>query len=897
MPVYEEYLPPKRKADLLSDAVPWRNMILPGLILQKKQHGLQRSYRVRGPDLQGVSPEEQGALMLQANEVLKRLGGQWMLQSEAQRTQVKSLPKVSWPLIVPELIDEEHRATLLGTPGSRETRYFLTLSWVPPMLTPEKGLRFLIKGPPRPTTMTPGQEHQGASLREFLSRTDFFIDLLKGMLAQCRALDEVETLTYLHNCVSDRWYPVGPLASYLDIDHQLCDTDLGPAGWYPQLGCWHIRTCSVLAYPAQSLAGMMRALDALGIDFRWCSRWLGMEKYVQEGILRGAQRAWIGEETSFMDRTVENMTKEATRVRNTTATLHAEGIDAARQEIGMDVVAYGEFTGTVTVWDDDPDLAEAKRTLVMEAFANQGFTAHAESWHQTGAWFSSFPGDRTHNVHKSTHNTLTLAHLMPGLTATWPGPERDEYLKAGPWFYAQTEFTNLFRVVNHLRDLGHFLLLGATRSGKSTLGNFMRAMWMQYRHAQAKVFDVDGHARLLTYLLGGYWHDLGDPRLRLQPLRTVDDPLRQAVLLQWLLDLLEMQKVTVNAYAQMYVSGGLKQLAQRRASTRTWEEFLRILAAKPEGYLHEVHNHRIRVDALGVGHEDVHLRQLDQLKAEVRWALQRYATVFGGDTDTLPAHPVQTFELRSLTKQSQLLGPMMRYIMLEVSHQMTTEAPMFLLLDDAAIAWLAPKGEAQRQGVLPQGRKTMEEQADDWLQTTAKKGVSLGVSTHSAEKILQSPLGQIMIESCKHRYYLPNPGATEKHIRAVYAEMGLTDTAIQTIAASRPQRDVYYAHEELGQRLISLAHGPLTLDCIARNAAEDHALMDTLLQQEGREGFAAAWFRHHGYPDAAQRVEAWWQRRREQEERLQEQGVRSRETEGPGAEAREANEETLSVGE
>jgi hypothetical protein len=339
----------------------------------------------------------------------------------------------------------------------------------------------------------------------------------------------------------------------------------------------------------------------------------------------------------------------------------------------------------------------------------------------------------------------------------------------------------------------------------------------------------------------------------------------------------------------MYVSGGLKKLAQRPASVRTWEEFLRILSAKPEGYLHEVHNHRIRVDALGVGHEDVHLRQLDQLKAEVVWALKRYATVFGGDTDTLPAHPVQTFELRSLTKQSNLLGPIMRYIMLEVSQQMTTEAPMFLLLDDAAIAWLAPKGDAQRQGVLPQGRKTMEEQADDWMQTTAKKGVALGVSTHSAEKILQSPLGQIIIESCKHRYYLPNPGAMEKHIRAIYEEMGLTETAIQTIAASRPQCDVYYAHEELGQRLISLAHGPFTLACIARNDAEDHALMDALYQQEGREGFAAAYFRRCGYPDAARRVEAWWQRRREAEARAQERARERQEREGDAA--------TLSVGD
>jgi type IV secretion system protein VirB4 len=872
MPVYEEYVPPKRKADLLSDVVPWRTMLLPGLILHKKQHGLQRSYRVRGPDLQGVSLEEQGALMLQANEVLKRLGGQWMLQSEAQRTQVKSLPKVVWPSIVPALIDEEHRAKLLGTPGSRETKYFLTLSWVPPLLTPEKGLRFLIKGPARPTMAVPGAPQQGASLREFVTRTDFFIDLLKGMLAQCRAMDEVETLTYLHNCVSDRWYPVGPLASYLDLDHQLCDTDLGPAGWYPKLGRWHLRTCSVLGYPAQSLAGMMDALNALGIDFRWCSRWLGMEKYVQEGILRGAQRAWIGEETSFMDRTVENVTKEATRVRNTTATLHAEGIDAARQEIGMDILAYGEFTSTVTVWDDDPDLADAKRTLVMEAFANQGFTAHAESWHQTAAWFSSFPGDRVHNVHKSTHNTLTLAHLMPGLTALWPGPERDEYLQGGPWFYAQTQFTNLFRVVNHLRDLGHFLLLGATRSGKSTLGNFMRAMWMQYRGAQAKVFDVDRHARLLTYLLGGYWYDLGSPTLRLQPLRHIDDPERFGLLLNWLIDLCEAAGQHNLLLAQQYLASGLEKLARRPVAERTFSGLLRVFAEPPPGQTSAFNRNRVKVDGSGVAHLDTTLSELDKVQMEVRWVLKRFAAygeyrgIFDGTEDTLVAHPVQTFELRSLIGQKHLLGPVMRYAMMEVSQQMSTNAPMFLLLDDAAIAWLAPKSDAQRQGTLPPGRRAMEEQADDWLQTTAKRGVSLGVSTHSAEKILQSPLGQIIIESCKHRFYLPNPGAMEKHIRAVYEEMGLTETAIQTIAASRPQRDVYYAHEELGQRLISLAHGPLTLDCVARNDAEDHVLIEDLLQQEGREGFAAAWFRQHGYNEAAQRVAAWRQQHRKREE-------------------------------
>jgi hypothetical protein len=326
---------------------------------------------------------------------------------------------------------------------------------------------------------------------------------------------------------------------------------------------------------------------------------------------------------------------------------------------------------------------------------------------------------------------------------------------------------------------------------------------------------------------------------------------------QWLLDILELHHVTVNAYSQMYVTGGLKELAKRPANQRTWGEFLQILAEKPKGSLHEVHNHRVRVDALGIGHEDVHLRALEQLKAEVRWTLQRYRDIFGSAEDTLAAHPVQTFELRSLLNQSHLLGPVMRYVMMEVSLQMSTNAPMFLLLDDAAIAWLMPKADSQRSMVVAPGRQTMEQQCLDWLQTTAKKAVSLGVSTHSLEKVFESPIGRILIEGCQLRFFMPNPSAMKPLIRRVYEEIGLSDTAIQTIATARPQRDAYVTQEELGQRLISLPHGPLALDCLARNSADDHALMDTLMAKEGKEGFAEAWFRTCGHHEAAEHVARW----------------------------------------
>src|SRR6266581_8915415 len=121
MPVYLPYTRTGAPPAHVSDIVPWRSVIAPGVVLQKDRHGLQRTYAVRGPDVMGETPEVQGALMLQANQVLKRLGGRWMLQSEAQRRRVARLPEVAWRYPVATLIEQEQRARLLQSPGSRET--------------------------------------------------------------------------------------------------------------------------------------------------------------------------------------------------------------------------------------------------------------------------------------------------------------------------------------------------------------------------------------------------------------------------------------------------------------------------------------------------------------------------------------------------------------------------------------------------------------------------------------------------------------------------------------------------------------------------------------------------------------------------------------------------------
>ena len=108
---------------------------------------------------------------------------------------------------------------------------------------------------------------------------------------------------------------------------------------------------------------------------------------------------------------------------------------------------------------------------------------------------------------------------------------------------------------------------------------------------------------------------------------------------------------------------------------------LRVFAEPPPGQQSAFDRNRVKVDGSGVAHLDTTLSELDRVQQEVRWVLKRFAEggeyhgIFDGTEDPLTAHPVQTFELRDLVTQTRLIGPVMRYVMLEVREQMATTQP------------------------------------------------------------------------------------------------------------------------------------------------------------------------------------------------------------------------------
>jgi type IV secretory pathway VirB4 component len=133
MAVYEELVDKFRwKVHHLSDVMVWRAMAAPGVIVHKQSHALQRSYRMRGPDLTSEVQEVMGALMLQANNVFKRLRGSWTVHCEAQRAAVVEYPDSEFPSPAAKRIDRARRHVIIEDPGSLETQYYFTLTWQPP---------------------------------------------------------------------------------------------------------------------------------------------------------------------------------------------------------------------------------------------------------------------------------------------------------------------------------------------------------------------------------------------------------------------------------------------------------------------------------------------------------------------------------------------------------------------------------------------------------------------------------------------------------------------------------------------------------------------------------------------------------------------------------------------
>jgi type IV secretion system protein VirB4 len=769
----------RQTADRLADHLPWAALVAPGVVLNK-DGGFQRTARIRGPDLESATAAELVAFCARANNALRRLGSGWALFFDCDRRPALDYPPGAFPDPASWLVDEERRAAFDGRRGEHfESLTHLTLYYLPVPDQVRRAETALIER----AVPSRGRDWR-QDLAAFVAASDRVLDLLAGFMPEARALDDEETLTFLHGCISDRRHRVAVPQTPMYLDGILVDTPLS-GGIEPKLGSLHLRTLTVLGFPGVTRPGLLDALNHLAFDYRWTTRFLALDKTDAEKALGCIRRQWFNKRKSVVQILREALSNEPVPLTDSDADNKLADADLALQTLGADMVAFGHLTVTVTVGDVDVATAEEKARMVERVLGGLGFSCIREQVNAVEAWLGSLPGQVYANVRQPLVHTLNLAHLTP-LSAVWAGPARNEHLDGPPVLLAQSSGATPFRFSTHVGDVGHLMVVGPTGAGKSVLLCLLALQFRRYASAQICTFDKGLSARAAVLAMGGRHFPLAaDSGLAFQPLRHIDQLAERTWAVEWLSELVSAQGVVITPEAKDALWSALASLAAAPAQERTMTGLSMLLQSKP-----------LKSALLPYTLDGPFGRLLDAAR------------------DDLELGDFVCFETAALIATPSVVAPVLTYLFHRLEARFDGR-PSLIILDEAWTFLDNPVFAARIRG---------------WLKELRKRNVAVIFATQSLADIASSTIAPVLIESCPQRLFLANDRAVEPLSRQAYEGFGLNDRQIELIARATPKRD-YYLQSRDGNRLFDLGLGPVALSLCGSADPETQALIDRLLAE------------------------------------------------------------------
>ncbi len=768
----------KQKPDRLTDVLPWAALVRSGIVLNK-DGSFQQTIRFRGPDLESSTEQQLVSATARLNNALKRLGSGWALFIEARRQHALSYPLPSasyFPEGISWLVDAERRELFERKEVNYESHYYLTFQYLPPVETVSKFSNIFLRNKKE------NKSDDEKTLEFFASSVNRLFDILKDFMFEADFLNDEETLTYLHRCISEKNHGVKVPNVPMYLDGVLADTPL-IGGLDPKLGKYYLRTISIMGFPSSSVPAILDHLNYLPLEYRWITRFLPLDKLEAEKILKNYRRQWFSKRKGVLTLLSETISKSESAMVDSGAMRKAQDADAALQELADDYVSFGYFTATITVWDEDPTVLYEKQREVERVINSLGFTTVPETVNAVEAWLSSLPGQVYANVRMPLIHSLNLAHLIP-FSAIWAGPERDHHLSqsqlkfqriAPPLFFAHTIGNTPFRYCLHIGDVGHQMIIGPTGTGKSVLLNFMALQFLRYQQAQVFVFYEVGSSKE-----GG---------LVFQPLARIDQKEERIWATDWICALLSNERVEISPEIKEMIWAALTNLAHVPMDQRTLTG-LKVLVQDKKI--------RLALDPYVLGGP--------------------FGEILDADNEEFDLHFWQCFEMEEMMSMPKVIPPVLDYIF-HVIEKRLTGRPTLLILDEAWVFLDHP---------------IFSNKIREWLKTLRKYNVSVVFATQSVEDALRTSIAPALIESCPSRVFLPNDRALEPGIYAYYEKLGLNDKQIKILANAVPKQQ-YYFESPNGNCLFDLSLGELALTFCAANTPEDRKLIWQILSDLKKE--------------------------------------------------------------
>jgi type IV secretion system protein TrbE len=800
-----------------ADMLNYAGVVEDGIILNK-DGALMAAWEYRGNDLDSASENELMALSERVNGVLKRRGSGWMLHLDAARTHARTYDATGlFPDRTTWLIEAERRKHYETEGAHFESRFVLTLTYLPPSDTQDKIGNLFIEGDKAmESSAQRALAHFKGAITEIEDGLSYSLRL--DRLRARKEVDEIgreivydEFLSHLAYCTTGEYHPMRLPNVPFYLDAVLGGVDFY-GGLKPRIGDRHLRCIALVGFPNESFPGILESINRLPIELRWSNRFICLDGVDSRKQIDKYRKKWFLKRKSMQGYLSEQTGSGPARV-DADADNMAHDAQMAIDELSSGAVQFGLYTSVIVVSDADARRADESARQVMKLINSKGFTARLEDVNAVEAFLGTHPGNGYANVRKPIVHTRNLADLLP-LLSVWSGKDRCPSplfpADSPPLMYTATSGATPFRLNLHVSDVGHTLVLGPTGAGKSTLLGSIVAQFFRYPRAQVYVFDKGYSAWPLVQAAGGKHYDImgefGGPAFC--PLAQIADQNERLWAGEWLEALCVLQGLTLTPHHRSQLAHALSLLIDNPSRTLT-------------DLLH------------GPLQEPV-----------LREALDRYTldgplgSLLDSNEDALRDNIFQVFELEHLMQGGASAGRNIVPVLLYLFHRIEQNLdgrPTLLVLDEA---WTFIDNPL------------FADKIRDWLKTLRKKNAAVIFATQSVSDVLDKPITAAILESSPTKILLPNPEARSVNVSETYRRIGLSERQIEILSMAIPKRHYYYM-SPLGNRLFDLGLGPAALAFVGATGKEDLAFIRELRDEFGSEWPAEWLWQRNAYELAA----------------------------------------------
>jgi type IV secretion/conjugal transfer VirB4 family ATPase len=787
-----------------SELIPWMGMNDTDMVFNL-DGSLMVVYEVRGIDAEGRLPIETDGVVENFERALKSFDEHILIWSIMDRRRTENYPDGDFPTTIGKFLDLSWKDHLF-TQRQYENRHYLAVVYrnlggssgffdkVTYHMDKNKVGMF-------PALMkvlfssTSAKKNSAFAFEQFDAHESHFREILEefettvGTLG-FRRLKENELLTFMHQRVSppNDHHRISMPDVPVYLNTYLPDSTLRRKKKHLEFEGDVVRfvgAMSVKNWPNVIAPGITDPLLQVDgeITVSQCFEFWGKDraqKYIQD-----TQDHFMASTKKWTTHMIEQMTKTESDKIDEGKLLLAEDAASALTELTAEDRAFGHYNMTILCYGDTEeementlkDVGSTLRTTVQAKVVR-------ERMYALSAFTATLPGQWANIVRWGFLNIGNLADLAQ-LRTIRTGERRNKHLSGQlqrpipSLALLGTEHNVPFNYNFHQGDLPHFFVVGPSRSGKTTLINFLISQFTKYHPCNVLIFDKDYSCYVASGLQGAKHIDMnpstGKPP-RMNPLRVVKDLTKRGWLMRWLQLIVTLRSYEWKTEDELHFNKALNMLAEQPASM--WR--LSNLADFVKPLSQDLYN-------------------------ELRPWLEKGGTYphFDSIEDDFKLSAFTDVEMGGLLEDEILAPVFIDYAFFCIDEMLTLDPeagikPTLIYLEEV---WYLLKN------------KKLRERFDNWLRTLAKKNATVGMATQSLKEIADSDIFTTIIDNIQNRIFLPNPSVTA-HLDLYKNKFQLNDEQIERIRTATRKLQYYFVNPEGMSRMANVQFPPEMLACL-----------------------------------------------------------------------------------